>query len=303
LGVGDHEGRLDLRGLPSPADERVTIAIHEVAGMRFEQKEGQTPRELEGVRLENLDLSGAQFAHIRFIECRIDACRFDGADLAGIGMWLTDVSDSSFVGADLTQAQIGAWSLGSIDPGPPRGNTFHRCDLPNARMRATNCDAGEFVDCSFHGTTIEHVDFGSTSFIRCDFTGKLTEVTFWDEGFETGKPDPNPMEDVDFSDAMLRDVGFHRLSLDRVTLPTGPDYLHFRQYGRVLDGVLAELERDDHRSTRGLRGYLRAVADWLRPDQDVGLLNVHDLGETDEEIEFARNLLLRHQQLVLQQSR
>jgi len=41
---------------------------------------------------------------------------------------------------------------------------------------------------------------------------------FYDHGFKTGKPDPNPMDDVDFSEAELRMVEFRGLNLDRVPL-------------------------------------------------------------------------------------
>ena len=66
----------------------------------------------------------------------------------------------------------------------------------------------------FEGTRLDGVDFQSSSFIRCRFAGELREVIFWDRGFETGKPDANPMDEVDFRDATLPWVEFRHLNLD-----------------------------------------------------------------------------------------
>src|SRR5712691_10574518 len=162
------DGRVDLRGFTAPEDRRPTVATHEVGGLEFNELEGEPPRSLDGVELVSLDLSGSDLEGILLADCRVRNCRFDGASLAGAGMWLTAVEDSTFVGANLDHAQIGAWGDGVLEtPAGDRGDSFHGCDFSRATMRKLVCDAGEFVDCIFDETRIEDVDFGSTSFVRC----------------------------------------------------------------------------------------------------------------------------------------
>ncbi len=46
---------------------------------------------------------------------------------------------------------------------------------------------------------------------------RLFALNFRDDGFRTGKPDPNPMQDVDFTKARLRGLEFRRLNLHSVS--------------------------------------------------------------------------------------
>jgi uncharacterized protein YjbI with pentapeptide repeats len=103
---------------------------------------------------------------LRFWDSSLEGCRFDGARCHHVGFVRTEVTDCSFVGADFRQAVLGTWADG--------GNVFCRVTFGDA-------------------------DFQSSSFVRCRFAGELREVMFYDYGFKTGKQDPNPMEDVDFT--------------------------------------------------------------------------------------------------------
>ena len=120
------------------------------------------------------------------------------------------------------------------------------------------------------------MDFQSSSFIRCRFAGVLGEVIFWDRGFETGKPDPNPMEDVDFRDATLLWVEFRRLNLDRVWLPDGPDHLLLKPYREALTCAARKLPADD-RAGHALISHRRK---WCGPAQQVGVIHEGQLAQS-----------------------
>ena len=116
---------------------------------------------------------------------------------------------------------------------------------------------------------------------------------FYDHGFKTGKPDPNPMEDVDFSEAELRWVEFRRLDLDRVELPKSTDHLVVHDYRCVLEGAIRELQTDARR--KGLRGVMENRLKWAGPHQEQGEFNRRDFVEMGDEAEaeFAVSLLRR----------
>jgi hypothetical protein len=191
-----------------------------------------------------------------------------------------------FVGTDLRTAVLGVWYEG-------HGGIYRKVNFSRANLRHTVWAAGTFVDCEFGEAQLAKVDFQSSSFIRCRFAGLLREVMFYDHGFRTGKPDPNPMEDVDFSDAELRMVEFRRLNLDRVTLPESSDHLIVHRYRCVLERAMREL---DERSERlGLQAVLEHMLKWAGPHQEVGIFNRRDLVEMFEEAgaELATRLLRR----------
>lgn len=82
LGLGTHEGRVDLRGLPFPQPERLR---------RFE-KDGWFIDELsdrvcfKALRLAGLDLSGAVMDTVRIWDTTVEDCRFDGARCQHMGL-------------------------------------------------------------------------------------------------------------------------------------------------------------------------------------------------------------------------
>jgi uncharacterized protein YjbI with pentapeptide repeats len=280
LGLGEHEGRVDLRGLPALGPQ--ALNAFESAGWIVKELGGLL--KVEDARLENLDLSGARLDGVRFIRSTIKNCRFDQAHCQDWRLWAVDVTDSSFVGADLRNAVLGAWYDG-------RGNVYRNIDFSGANLRSIVCPAGTFIDCDFGTAQIVKVDFQSSSFIRCRYAGLLREVIYYDRGFNTGKPDPNPMEDVDFSEAELRMVEFRRLNLDRVKFPRSVDHLVVRNYRCVIERAVRRLHNEAEWA--GLRVVMEHRLKWAGPRQHVGVFNLRDLAEYggEAEAEFARGLL------------
>ncbi len=283
MGLGEIDGRVDLRGIAAPAP--VPLDTHE-------KKKGWLVQELgglvkfEGAALTNLDFSGGRLEGLRFYNTTIANCRFDEARCQDWRLWAMDVTDTSFVGADLRKAVLGAWYKG-------RGDVYRRVNFSRANLRSIVCPAATFVDCDFGDAQLAKVDFQSSSFIRCRFAGLLREVTFYDHGFNTGKPDPNPMEDVDFTEAELRMVEFRRLNLDRVKFPQSIDHLIVHHYRCVLERAIRELQTDAR--WRGLRVVMEHRLKWAGPRQKVGEFNRRDLLEMSDEAEaeYAEGLLRR----------
>jgi hypothetical protein len=134
---------------------------------------------------------------------------------------------------------------------------------------------------------LDKVEFGSTIFLRCRFAGVLREVIFSDHGFRTGKRDPNPMEDIDFSAATLRWVECRGLNLDRVRWPTDDDHIVVRHLPCVLDRAVEMLAQDASPDSRALRAIIDHYRKWLGPRQDVGVFNRQDLQEGGSEAKAA----------------
>lgn len=280
-----HAGRIDLRGLLVSAPRPMRRVTARLEGQSLTAVELDRVVVLRGVVLEGLDLSGAQLESLRFFDCKIANCRFDGANCQDWRLWGADVSNTSFAGANMRDAVLGAWYEG-------HGDIYRNVSFVRADLRSIVCDSATFIDCDFSFARIANIDFGSTSFVRCRFAGEIREVQFWDRGLETGKSDPNPMEDVDFSGATLRFVEFRRLNLDRVVLPTSPDHLIIRGYRCVLEHALRELEHDPSNQAKGLSGALAVEFKWTPPSRDVGIFHRDDLAEyTEGHPEFAVSLL------------
>ncbi len=282
LRLGEHEGRVDLRGIsaPSPvqhdAREEKGWVVQEVGGLVKFQR----------AQLVDLDFSGGRLESFRFFNTTIANCRFDEARCQDWRLWAVDVTDTSFVGADLRKAVLGAWYEG-------RGDVYQRVNFSGANLRSIVCPAATFVDCDFGDAQLAKVDFQSSSFIRCRFAGMLREVMFYDHGFKTGKPNPNQMEDVDFSEAELRMVEFRRLDLDSVKFPKSSDHLIVHHYRCVLEHAVRELHTDAR--WKGLLAVMEHRLKWAGPRQEVGEFNRQDLLEMGDEAEaeFAVSLLHR----------
>jgi uncharacterized protein YjbI with pentapeptide repeats len=266
LGLGEHEGRVDLRGyvLPAPFID----GGKEAADWAYSKLDGVI--RFDGVRLSGLDFSGGKLQHARFFNSTITDCRFDNARCEDWRLWAVDTKATSFRSADLRGAVLGAWYNG-------RGDSYHGVDFSGANLGTIVCPAATFVDCDFAHARLVKVDFQSTSFIRCRFAGTIRDVIFQDRGFRTGKPDANPMEDVDFTQAELRRVEFRHLDLDKVTLPTSGDHLVLEHYRCALIGTIADIDRLPE--MKSVRRVLEHELKWLGLNQRHGVLNRKDFAE------------------------
>lgn len=249
LGLDDREGRVDLRFLPAPIPRRL---------QRFEAHGWYVERlgdlvEFQQARLENLDLSGAQLRSLRFHDSQIVGSRFDGADCHDWRLWGCDVTDCSFVKADLRGAAVGTWH-------EARRNVWRRVDFTGADFRGGVSWEAVYEDCDFTDAKLAKVKFEQCTLTGCRFAGELREVVF-DGRDLTDRPAPPPMDKVDFSDATFRQVEFLGFDLDAVVLPTDPDIRPVRRARCVARRGVEMVTRDDRAEARMLRAILET---WLR---------------------------------------
>ena len=290
LQLGEHEGRIDLRGLHAP--DVIKEQLPPFRNWSLQKLKGAL--EFRNARWDSMDLSGSHLKYARFFDSQITNCRFDYSDCQDWGLWGTDVTKTTFIAANLSNAVLGPWYQG-------RGNTYNFVDFSRADFGGIVSTTATYIDCDFANAKLEKIEFQSSAFIRCRFAGEVREVIFYDHGFKTGKPDPNPMEDVDFSRAQLRWVEFRRLNLDRVRLPESRDRLILKNYPCVLRKALAAVKDDESLYERGLTRVLGNDLKWVGPNQQIGVLNrldFHEAWGADGEI-FAVELLRRAEQECL----
>lgn len=278
LGLAEHEGRTDLRGLAVPTPRSVR---HLVAGRSaVEQQAGFF--ELSHARWERLDLSHAVLDGLQAERLRAADCRFDHASMRHVRLWATEIEACSFDQATFRGAGLGAWSRG----GP---NRFERCTLREADLRGAACSAAIFEDCDFSRARLDKVDFGATRFDRCRFAGELREVMFnRSYPVNTGRGLEqldlgNELRDCDFTEAVLLWTDFRQLDLRTVTLPRDSDLIIVRNYACVLDRLLSSLDGERSPVALALRGLLENDRKWLHPDREVGLFHRTALREMNDE--------------------
>ena len=278
---GEVDGRLDLRGLRAPLPQASPLG-REVEGLIVEElSETLTVRDAS---LVSLDLSGARLEGLRIFDSTVANCVFDAARCQDWRIWGSHIRDSRFVGTDLRRSAIGPWHAG-------RGNIYERVNFTRADLRQISCPAATFVDCDFSNARLERVDFQSSGFVRVRFAGELREVIFWDRGLNIGKPETNPMKDVDFTDARFKGVEFRRLNLESVTFPTSDGHLVISNYPCVIERALETLRGDNSLTARLLRATFEIREKWIGPKQNVGVFSLADFDEPGE-AEFAQTLLL-----------
>lgn len=278
----EHEGRIDLRGISVPEVTKETLPSFRTWDLY--KLRGQV--ELKNVSLEDIDFSESMLKHIRFFNSKIINCRFEDADCENWQLRASDVGRTTFVRANLRSAVLGVWFEG-------RGNKYESVDFSRADMRGLISTSETHIDCDFSHARLDKIDFQSSSFIRCRFAGEVREVIFYDLAFKSKKPDPNPMEDVDFSKAELRWVEFRHLDLDRVRLPEDENHIVLKNYGCVLRRALAAARQSERPSSRALTAVLENRLKWIGPRQEIGVFNRLDFRKSGgvEEEEFAVRVL------------
>ena len=172
--------------------------------------------------LDALDFTAADLGQVVFLACTLTDCLLDGADLRGSSLAGSHVADCSFTGARWRDASLGWW----FDEQP---TTYDRVAFVRADLRGGFSKEVVYRDCDFSSANLTKVEFHGSHFIRCRFAGVLRETMFYGTGFrDSPMTAPNPMEDVDFSDARLRYVGFRRVDLSRARLPDNDEHVIIR---------------------------------------------------------------------------
>ncbi|MFN8488138.1 MAG: pentapeptide repeat-containing protein [Caldilineaceae bacterium] len=241
LALPQYDGRWDLRGISlRVTGAQVPGEIELPEGMVFRFALGARPR-FTNIQLRSIDFSYAQLDQAVFEHCYVEDVLFHNANGEGV----TDPG-STFRNVDLSGARWRGATLG-FDGTRYEAVNFQRSDLRN-----TLYYRGYFVDCDFSDANIQNVDFLASHFIRCRFGGKLRKV--WFRGYYPGKNDEerfgktesNPMEDVDFAEAVFtEDVVFaNNIDLSRVIPPQDGKHKLFRNWQDTILLARQEVEQE-----------------------------------------------------------
>lgn len=192
-GLLTHGGRIDLRGLELPG-----------------RGNGPLP-DVRSPIWRGLDLPGARLPHLRIFDGVVDDCLFVGTDCLDWRLWRTRVTHCSFRRAGLGHAVIGSWEGGA-------GNTWQSVDFRGADLRSSVMRGGTLIDCDLCRARLGALTFYGMTMVRCAFEGALRGVIFESRAVPD-LPTADPMQDVDFSSAVLRDVEFRGCRLVRPVWP------------------------------------------------------------------------------------
>jgi uncharacterized protein YjbI with pentapeptide repeats len=264
LGLGEVDGRVDLRGLSVPIPRR--LRRFAAAGWFAEELGGLV--QLRGARLERLDFSGSQLPSLRLQDSEIVGCLFEGANCRDWRLWGTAVSSCSFRKADLREAAVGTWHEG-------RSNAWRGVDFSGADFRVAVSWMAIYEDCDFSGAKLAKVKFEQCALTRCRFAGELREVVF-DGRDLTDRPAPPQMDKVDFSGATFRRVEFMGFDLEGVALPNDPDIRLLRRARCVARRGVEMLDGDDRMEARMLRAMLENQLRGPGTDHEAQVLNRRD---------------------------
>jgi uncharacterized protein YjbI with pentapeptide repeats len=220
---GQVTGREDFRGLPLQENMRLGEYV------------------LKDIDFSGADIRGAHFKGTKFVNCI-----FDGTCLASARQWRVQFENCRFVRTDFSNATFGA-----------DGALYAGCIFDRAIFTRTSFIRPEFVDCAFLTCRLKGADFNMSQFVRCRFTGKLSDVRF--NGYVNdprrrslfGEAAPNRMTDVDFSEAVFDYVSFdNECDLSTVRPPTDGFHVFLPNLNQVLDCVEKHLAAEGNTDLR-----------------------------------------------------
>lgn len=290
LGLGEHNGRVDLRGLPLSA-ALYRWELHTPGARRHGDL-----LEIHGSTLAGIDLSGALLPNLRMFDTRVVDCRFDGANCEDLRLWGTTFIDCSFWQASLYRATLGSGCRNGSQ------NTWYRVDFSRADIREAGLLVGVFVDCDFSYAKLAKLMFRQCELTGCRFAGTLREVIFYGSA-SVDAPESPPFRGLDLSKVRFEDTGFRDCELIDPVLPADSEVVLIRRFPCAASRALAELADDASDAADELRRILRSELNGpsMRPES-VFLLNDRDLrGYPSGQalVDLAREVLLRCERACL----
>lgn len=178
------------------------------------QKTWDKKQQIEAQVIEDQDFTRVDLNEPIFTDVHFINCIFDRTGFFDVRLYNCDFTNCNFEQVDLTTATIGA-----------HGGRYTNCIFTKCNLRKGYFYRPEFVNCLFDRCKLDRIDFRASSFENCKFIGKMNDVTFYrnyDSDLTVGAQ-PNPMRNIDFSEAILHDVDFRNCQLETCLLP--PDYI------------------------------------------------------------------------------
>jgi uncharacterized protein YjbI with pentapeptide repeats len=276
LGLGEVDGRVDLRGIPAPRPRLISPedTARRLAGRRLIQAafiEMTGHVFVDGAALRGLDLTGARLDEVIFRGCKLDDCVLDGASGRDLALIRTSVRGCSFRGASLKGAALCAAEDGGY-------TEYDRVDFTGADLRGdSRTVTAWFRDCDFSGARLDGTSFVDCGLVRCRFAGDLQDVRFYGSGILSGeRKGPDHVADLDLSGAVLRNVTVKGVHLAAVRLPDDPGLRVIRNYPCVMRKAAAALRGREDKPAVFLRMRFTGALKNIDLGPPVGLVNRND---------------------------
>lgn len=269
LDLSTKDGRLDLVGLELP--EPSVVRQFQFKGTPI--AEIKPAASVHCAKWRNLDFSASKLESLRLFDCELINCCFDRCQLRDLRVWGTSFTECSFIKSNLRNS-----ALGGVQNG--KRNTYTRVDFSGADLRQTAYKAAAFDGCTFRNAKLEKIDFQTSTFANCLFEGELYDVLFYRRGFQGEAFPANEMDNVDFSRANLRDVGFRGLTLDRVKFPEDAEHVVIKDVAATLDRLISASKQQGDTTAKKLTAFLNIDREWVTPSQAQKVINMQDLAET-----------------------
>ncbi|ANF94879.1 pentapeptide repeat-containing protein [Paenibacillus bovis] len=171
---------------------------------------------LQQINFTRTDLNHPIFTNVIFENCLLDRTVLDDARFYGC-----DFIDCTFRKVKFEASTIGA-----------HGGAYRNCIFEQCKFGQASFYNPEFVGCLFEQCRWNGADLNASFFENCRFTGKLDDVRFRGRYESDLYPNarPNPMRNVDFSEAQLgKYVDFTDCDLSSAIPPTGRTFAEIRQ--------------------------------------------------------------------------
>ncbi|MEV6110083.1 pentapeptide repeat-containing protein [Streptomyces sp. NPDC051940] len=266
LGLGEVDGRVDLRGLPWPVPE---IRSQRSGRKVFGIAQGSGFPEVRGAKLTGIDFGGAALPHLRLFDSTVADCVFTGAAMKDFRAWGTSFEHCDLSRADLREGLVGSWHEG-------KGNAWRQCRFDSARMDKAVMLGAVFEECRFHDVSLADAAVQFSGFRDVVFSGPLSEVAFYGFPFKSEHP-PRPFfENVDFSAARLQNVMFVGFRLDGARFPEDADIAVLPDAQRRLERALAALRGEQSDEAHYLTVVIESTVKMYGPDADL-FVNYADL--------------------------
>jgi uncharacterized protein YjbI with pentapeptide repeats len=230
LGLGEHEGRWDLRGISLGDD----ASKWEMAGLLKPLWKLLGGGGAVSPRWEKIDFSYAKLVGLNLREAFIEDSVFDEADCSRWGLWKCEIHRCRFKGTDMRGAALGTGSR--LTGGKGEGNTWVEVVFEGADMRDAVLDGTKFIRCAFSHLRANGIQFNQCDLHGSRFLGPLKDVVFDCRGLDG---EPTRLREVDFSGATFSEVAFRGCLLSEVRLPTQPD---LEMFGSSIDVMRKALQ-------------------------------------------------------------
>lgn len=205
---------------------------------------------LKNVKIESIDFSYSDISYSWWEKCRVSNCLFEGATAKELHVYASDFSNCTFRKTNFTYSYLNR-NIGK-NAGSFKNVEFIECNLKECVFSFPDIVRGLFDNCKMTAT-----DFDGSRFRDSKFKGKIDSA--WFNGYSRNaqkslfgvfnrvnpRDYPNPMKNVDFSEAELDDVQFQfEIDITNCIFPDDLSYFIVKDLDKVYPKVISIVNND-----------------------------------------------------------